>query len=162
MEKILECHVLHHLNLFLKDNHILHDNHHGGRKGHSTTSAITQINNKLLQNYENNKISAVLSCDNSAAFDTIDSAILINKLEHYGIRGNSLDFLKSYLEDRQQFVQIDTFNSDIKKSLPCSCVQGSKFSETLYTLYTNEIPLLHKLMHNDWYKKLTKCDPIKF
>ena len=81
-------------------------------------------------------------------------------MEHYGIRGDSLQFFKSYFEDRQQFVQIDTFNSKIQPSPPCGCVQGSKFSGTIYALYTNEIPLLYKFMNNKWFKKLTNIKKI--
>ena len=71
----------------------------------------------------------------------------MSKLEHYGIRGNQLELLKSYLSNRKQFVQLETYNSDIKNALPCSCVQGSKLSSLLYTLYKNEIPLLYKLIN---------------
>ena len=38
---------------------------------------------------------------------------------------------------------------------PCSVVQGSKLSAVLYTIYTNEIPLLHTLMSQDIYYALT-------
>ena len=109
-----------------------------------------------MYNHENNKISATLTTDLSAAYDTVDNLILLNKLEHYGIRGSALNIFKSYLSDRKQFVEIDTHKSQIKNSLPCSVVQGGKLSGILYTLYTNEIPLLHQLMHNDWFYKLTK------
>ena len=43
------------------------------------------------------------------------------------------------------------------KSPDCSVVQGGKLSGTQYTLYTNEIPLLHTLMTTDIYKKKKKC-----
>ena len=162
LEKIFEEHVLTHLNIFLDDNKILNDNQHGGRKKHSTTSALTQINNQLLKNDENGKISATMTTDLSAAYDTIDIGILLKKLDHYGIRGDSLKLFKSYFEDRKQYVQIDNFNSKIRQSPPCGCVQGSKFSGTMYGLYTNEIPLLYKFMYNDWYEKLTNLKNQKF
>ena len=98
------------MNIFLDDNKILNDNQHGGRKKHSTTSALTQINNQLLKNDENGKISATMTTDLSAAYDTIDIGILLKKLDHYGIRGDSLKLFKSYFEDRKQYVQIDNFN----------------------------------------------------
>ena len=80
LEKILEEHIIIHLNIFLEENNIINNNNHGGRKEHSTTTALTQINNKLLYNYDNNKISATLTTDLSAAYDTVDNVILINKL----------------------------------------------------------------------------------
>ena len=37
----------------------------------------------------------------------------------------------------------------------CWRKQGSTISGILYTLYTNEVPLIHKLLHNKWYQLLT-------
>ena len=91
----------------------------------------------------------------SAAYDTIDNKILLQILEHYGIRGSPLKLIKSYLKDRKQFVEIEIFRSQILESLECSVIQGSKLSGLFYTIYTNEIPLLYKLLHGDWYQKLT-------
>ena len=162
IEKMLETHVLKHFNTFLEKNKIINKNHHGGRKRHSTTTAMTAINNKLLQNFENNKISVVLCTDLSAAFDTVDSEILFKKLEHYGVRNMELNFFKSYLSNRKQYVELETFKSDVVNCLPCSCVQGSKFSGTLYTLYTNEVPLLYKLMYSDTFKNLTNLKKQNF
>ena len=87
LEKLLEDHILTHLNNHINKNNIIHMNHHGGRKGYSTTSALLHINNELNKNYESNKISATLATDLSSAFETIDHCLLIKKLEHYGVRG---------------------------------------------------------------------------
>ena len=162
LEKILEQHIINNLNIFLTNNNIIHKNHHGGRKGYSTTTALTQINKILLKNYENNKITATLITDLSSAFDLVDNQILLNKLEHYGIRGKTLELFKSYLSDRQQYVEIDTFKSILLNSPPCSCVQGGKLSGTLYNLYCNEIPLLYKLMHTDLFNKITNSPTINY
>ena len=161
-KKIFEEYFKECLLIFLTENNIIDKNHHGAMAEHSTTTAITVINNKLIQNFENNKISALLSTDLSAAYDTIDNFILLTKLEYYGIRGNHLQLIKSYLSDRKQFVQLETYNSDIISALPCSCVQGSKLSSLLYTLYTNEVPLLYKLLDSKLYQKLTGKNLIKF
>ena len=41
------------------------------------------------------------------ALYTLDHSKLITKLEHYGIRGMSLDLLKSYFTNRQQFTDVN-------------------------------------------------------
>ena len=153
LEKLLEQHILNNLNNFLEENNILHENHHGGRKSHSTLTAVTQIYNELFFNYENDKISVTLCTDLSAAYDTIDTTIVLDKLEHYGIRGQNLLLFKSYFTDRKQFVQIDHFKSQVKNSLNCGCVQGGKLSGTLYNIYCNEIPIIHKLMNSQLFEK---------
>ena len=91
-------------------------------------------------------MSAVLSTDLSSAFDTVNISILKRKLEHYGIRNGELELIIDYLSERKQFVQIETAKSKIKASPPSSVLQGSKLSSLLYTIYSNEVPLLHTLL----------------
>ena len=62
---------------------------------------------------------------------------------------------KSFLSERSQYVAIDTLTSETMDCSPCSVVQGSKLSAVLYTIYTNEIPLLYTLMSQDIYYALT-------
>ena len=95
----------------------------------------------------------------SKAFDSIDHFTLQSKLKYYGIRGDALDIFTSYLTNRQQFVEIDTQRYQLRKSLDCSVNQGRTLSGLLYTLYTNKIPQLHALMHNNTYTALTKHQP---
>ena len=91
-----------------------------------------------------------------AAFDTVDLDILIKKLQYYGLDNKTLRLMTSFLTDRRQFVNIDSFDSTIQKCPPCSVIQGSKISSMLYTVYTNEIPQLYKLITNDDYYNITK------
>ena len=88
IEKIIEEYIIGHLGTFLTDNKIINNNHHGGRKGHSTITAL--INTSHI-NYENNLINGILITDMSKAFNTIDHFMQLSKMEYYGIRGDALD-----------------------------------------------------------------------
>ena len=50
------------------------------------------------------------------------------KLAHYGVRGKELEPFKNYLENKTQFVEIDTFRSEKVQALDASVTQGSKMS----------------------------------
>ena len=132
--------------------------HHGGRYGYSTLTALTKIHNQIYKNKEKNKITAIITTDLTAAFDTVDHDTLLQKLSFYGLKGIELKLFKSYLKNRQQYVKLNTFNSKIEKSLPCSVIQGSVMSGLLYTIYVNELPELSKLVFEGTKNCLDKKD----
>ena len=52
----------------------------GFRKGHSTSHAITHLNEQIIKNLEKKKLTAVLFIDLKAAFDTVNHDILLKNL----------------------------------------------------------------------------------
>ena len=74
----------------------------------------------------------------SKAFDTVDHAILLQKLFAYGVRGNALLWFESYLKVRRQFVTYNGVSSDIK-ILQCGVPQGSILGPLLFLIYINDL-----------------------
>ena len=110
---------------FILENKIMNKDHHGGRKNHSTVTAEATIELEALKENEEGRTVAIYSTDLSAAFDTISHGILRSKLKHYGFRGQSANILASYLQGREQYVEVETKTSEIKESLEVLVIQGS-------------------------------------
>ena len=82
------------------------------RECHSTETALLRIKNDILMNMNRQHLTLLVLLDLSAAFDTVDHAILLNSLKSdFGISGNVLSWFKSYLYQRSQSVSINGHTS---------------------------------------------------
>ena len=105
LPKVIEKVICSQINNFFITNNLFYDSQYGFRPGHSTEYAAIEITDRIITAMDTNNIPLNIYLGLSNAFDTLDHAILLDTLFHYGIRGNPLKLISSYLENRQQFVE---------------------------------------------------------
>ena len=92
-----------------------------------------------FDNINDKKYSCAIALDIRKAFDSVNHAILLNKLEHYGIRGVCHKLFSSYLENRKQYVCINNIKSSLQR-INSGVPQGSELEPILFLLYINDLP----------------------
>eukprot|EP00057_Strongylocentrotus_purpuratus_P003266 XP_003726286.1 PREDICTED: uncharacterized protein LOC100893945 [Strongylocentrotus purpuratus] len=144
--KIIERIMLRQLTEHIQDNGLAEPMQSAYKEHHSTETALLKIQTDLLQAIDSQKGVMMVLLDLSAAFDTVDHNILLNRLEdHFGITGLALKLIHSYLEDRNSHVLI---SGQLSKAcrLPHGIPQGSVIGPLFFTLYIRpigDIPRAH-------------------
>ncbi|CAB3388827.1 Hypothetical predicted protein [Cloeon dipterum] len=142
---LLENHVRNQLAGFLDTNIALPDNQHGFRERRSCTTMLLRTLDSWTAAIDKNSGGHVhaIFLDWAKAFDKVPHQRLLSKLQHHGIDGAALEWLKNFLVCRSQFVRFGGARSE-----PCvvssGVVQGSVLGPLLFNVYVSDIPAVVK------------------
>lgn len=153
VSKITEKLVLSQLSAYLISNDLYETSQSAYRLGHSTETALLKVVNDLLLSIDDRNVSILTLLDLSAAFDTIDHATLLQRLEHvFGVHDLALQWFSSYLSGRTQSINVDGHVSS-PKSIQFGVPQGSVLGPVLFVLYTSPLSAVikkHSMLHHSY------------
>ena len=134
--------MLNQLNDHLNSNDLYCPVQSGYRPHHSCETLLVRMTDDINREIQAGKIVIVVLLDLSAAFDTIDHEILLEKLQKdYGINGKASEWMQSYLQSRSFCVKIgDTFSPLLE--LLFGVPQGSLLGPILFILYIKALQMI--------------------
>ena len=152
-EHVITSNVLNHLD----DYKILTDCQHGFRARRSCETQLLTLAQELLEGLDKKHQNDLIILDFSKAFDRVPHERLLRKLDHYGIRGSTHNWIKGFLTDRTQQVLVEGAASEnipvisgvpqgtvlgpllfCYSSMTCQTVSNQAHNSLLMTVFSTE------------------------
>ena len=118
--KVLEKIICNRTYQYFKENYMFFPKQFGFQINNSTYRAILNLTDDILTSFEKGQFTLGVFIDLSKAIDTVNHSILLHKFELNGIKGKCLNWFKSYLKHRQQFVSLGKYENSICRKITCT------------------------------------------
>ena len=138
VSKIFERIVYDQLSKHLDKHNILYKYQSGFRKSYSTETALIDLSDRIKFSMDNGLYTGMVMIDLQKAFDTVNHAIMSDKLGAIGCDDGSVKWFNSYLSNRSQYIDIKGTLSD-RGEVTCGIPQGSILGPLLFLIYVNDM-----------------------
>ena len=123
---------------YFSENKLFSTQQYGFRPNKSTELAPLELIDRNIDNMNKSRCPINIYVDLSKAFDSLDHNILLSKLKFYGLDDKAINLLRSYLFNKDQFVQLGNIKSN-HHLISRGILQGSVIEPLLFNIVSNDL-----------------------